>query len=322
MGLLENFLGGRRGFFWFIFVLVGGTLVGSSYLVITFIWNQVQPEDEIIVDDALSAIYVDYYANQDDYISPESYIAMGEYQQQFPEPQNVVVLTDLDTTGVIGYMINHISVGMGVNCTHCHTLENFAADEWDDPVAMANKVNARHHLNMTRDLNVNWLAELDTLTDAKQPSGAQITCAVCHNGQAQPQLWSDDVFATPDDFRLPLEELVSVTEEDILNVNARRDISLDAVQYNGYVMYHMNTSLNVGCTHCPNSRYFPSWEVPAKYYALNMLQMTQDIWSSYGDTFGGQEPSCNMCHQGAVIPPGAARSIDVMPGSLVTAPGS
>jgi len=263
---------------------------------------------------------VDYYANPDNFISPESYIAMAEYQQQFPETQNVQVLTGLNTTEIIGYMINHVSVGMGVNCTHCHTLENFAADEWDDPLAMENKNRARQHLLMTQDLNRNWLTELASVTPAKQPSGAQITCATCHNGEPQPQIWTGNVFALPDDFRLPLDEPISVDEQDILNVNARRDISLDTVQYNQHVMYHMNTSLNVGCTHCHNSRYFPSWEVPAKYYGLHMLQMTQAIWQDYGETFGGQEPSCNMCHQGAVIPPGAARSVEDLPDALVTSP--
>jgi photosynthetic reaction center cytochrome c subunit len=209
-------------------------------------------------------------------------------------------------------MRNHFSAGMGVNCTHCHTLENFAADMWDDPVGMANKVTARAHLRMVRDLNYEWLSDkLVALTTEKRPSGVQVTCTICHNGQAKPVTWSQTgTGQLPVSFRLPLDPdiVFSVEDQGLLNVNARSDISLETVQYNQQVMYHMNESLGVGCTHCHNSRYFPSWEVPAKYYSLHMLQMSQFIQNEYGEWLGGQQPSCNMCHQGAAIPPGAVRA--------------
>jgi len=321
MALLENLFGGKRNLFWVYFVMVTLVLVGTSYFVILYIYSATQPDDEeeIVVEDALSLLYVDYYENPDDYIMPESYIAMAEYQQQFPQPQGVQVLQGEDTTAIIGYMINYFSAGMGVDCSYCHSLENFSALEWGDPEAEQNRSNAYQHLLMTQELNREWLGELDTLTDFKQPSGAQIICATCHNGQAQPQVWPEEIPSLPNDFRLPLGEEFehSVTEEGYLNVNARSDISLDTVQQNQYVMYHMNTSLGVGCTHCHNSRYFPSWEVPAKYYSLNMLQMTQHVNLEWGETLGGQQPSCNMCHQGEVIPPGSARSVDVLPAALV-----
>jgi photosynthetic reaction center cytochrome c subunit len=85
-------------------------------------------------------------------------------------------------------------------------------------------------------------------------------------------------------------------------------------------MYHMNDSLGVGCTYCHNSRYFPSYEVPAKYYSVNMLQMSQHLWQEWGDALQGSEPSCLLCHQGAAIPPGAVRSASLMPADLVAAP--
>ncbi len=318
MGMFENASGGKQGLFWFVFLFVAINLVGLSYLVITFIWGTVQ-DDDIVVDDAISAIYVNYITNPDDYISSESYIAMAEYQQQFPETQNVQVLQSLDTVEIIGYMINHLSGGMGVDCTYCHSLANFAADEWDDPVAMENKNLARQHLLMTQDLNRDWLANLGDVSELKQPSGAQITCAICHNGEPAPQIWAGVPDYEDEMLRL-MTEPVTVENEDVLNVNARSDISLETVQYNQNVMYHMNTSMNVGCTHCHNSRYFPSWEVPAKYYSVHMVQMTQDIYAEYGETLGGQTPSCHLCHQGAVIPPGSARSVDVLPADLVPVP--
>lgn len=314
---------GTRGAFLMTFVLVTLTLLGASVWVISFVWGQVRGGDDIVIDEALSEIYVNYYDSAENYVSPESYLAMAAYQRDFPQPQNVQVLVGSNTQEVIGYMLNHISAGMGVNCTHCHSLQNFAADEWDDPVAMQNKVTARQHLTLVQELNQQWLPSLVEFTDLKQPSGVQATCTICHNGAAVPEVWPANQEGVPDNFRLPLEAEFTVEGEELLNVNARRDISLDTVAINQNVMYHMNTSLGVGCTHCHNSRYFPSWEVPAKYYSIHMLQMSQFIWERYGDSMNGTQPSCNMCHQGAPIPPGAARSPEVLPPALtISEPGN
>lgn len=318
---LENIFGGKPGVFFVVFLGVTLVLVGASYWVITYVYAQVQVEEEgTAMSEELSPIYVDYYLDPEQYISGESYVAMAEYAQQYPEPRNAQVLTGLTTNEINGYMINHFVGGMGVNCTYCHNINNFAADVWDDEEAMQNKTTARQHLLMTQALNRDWLGErLVNLTEDKQPSGSQVTCATCHNGVAQPVTWDDVLVTLPNSFRLPLDEdtVFSVDEQGLLNVNARRDVSLDTVQYNQYVMYHMNTSMNVGCTHCHNSRYFPSYEVPAKYYALHMLQMSQYIQQEWGHTFNGKDVSCTMCHQEAVIPPGSARSADILPAVLV-----
>ena len=315
--MVEN-LFSRRIVFWIVFLGVGFTLVGASFWVILFVRDRATVEDETAMANAESLIYVDYTPNADDYISAESYLAMGDYDRRFDETQNVQVLGDLTVTEITGYMINHFSSGLGVDCSYCHSLENFAADEWDDEVAMANKTNAREHIMLTRDLNQEWLTQLPGLSDQKRPSGAQITCATCHLGEPQFETWPTGQTSLPDDLRLPTTPL-SVEEQDILNVNARRDISLDTVQYNQNVMYHMNVSMGVGCTHCHNSRYFPSWEVPAKYYSLNMLQMSQFILEEYGESLGGQEPSCLMCHREAVIPPGSAISAELLPDAITAA---
>lgn len=124
--------------------------------------------------------------------------------------------------------------------------------------------------------------------------------------------WPENLHALPDEYRLPLDNL------DVLLVTGNLDVSLDAVQYNQHTMYHMSESLGVGCTHCHNSRYFPDWEQPAKYYALTMLQMSQYIRENYQDSMNGQEPSCFLCHRNQVRPPGAVQAEVFLPDVLTS----
>lgn len=324
--LLGRAIGDQRSQFLAIVLLVSAAMAGSGFLIISWINATVQNANEIEVVgglEELSPIYVNYYSDVEDYVSAESYVAMGNYAQDFPMPQNVQVLEGLTTHEVNGYMLNHFVAGLQVNCTYCHSLNNFAADFWGEPVAEANKWRARQHLRMSQDLNQQWLNMLPELTNDKQPSGAQITCATCHNGQAQFVTYpNDDMSFLPDDFRINLGEDVvySVDEQGYYNVNGRNDVGLDRTQENQYVMYHMNASLNVGCTHCHNSRYFPSYEVPAKHYSMQMLQMTQYIQNEYGEILGGKDASCWMCHREAVIPGGSAVGIEVMPDTIASQP--
>jgi len=313
-----NISSGRYAAFLVVFIIVTGVLLVASLWVLNFVLSRAQVTEE--VDPELSAIYVDYTVNQDEYLDGASLRAMGNYIQAYPEPQNVEVLTGMSTQAIAGYMVNHVSAGLQEDCTYCHSLQNFAADEWEDEVAMQNRIIARAHLRMSADLNQNWLTQLTELTDEKQPSGVQITCATCHNGVAAPQAWPENQTGLPDDFRLPLDEDLAFDALSSLKVNAREDISLDTVQYNQQIMYHMNVSMGVGCTHCHNSRYFPSWEQPAKYYAKHMLQMSQHISTEYADVLGEQEPSCTLCHYNNIIPPGAAKSAELLPTMLSSTP--
>jgi photosynthetic reaction center cytochrome c subunit len=357
--LLENAVGGKRNLFMVIFATMSGVLVLSAYGLIAWVNNQVRVDDRIPVENELSPIYVDFFTDIETYVSGDSYQAMGNYAQDNPWPQNVQVLEGMTTHEINGYMMNHFVAGLQVNCTYCHDIQNFAAEEWGDTeeanAAEHNRLVARQHLLMTQDLNQNWLTMLPELPAKeggivnKEPTRVQVTCATCHYGQAQPNTYTTDTRNTlPAAFRLPLSDddifpgarmapgeqvLYSVEEEGYLNVNGRGfqmvdgepdGISLDATQLNQYVMYHMNSSMNVGCTHCHNSRYFPSYEVPAKYYAIQMLQMTQYIEQEWGewlivspDDEDQAYPSCLMCHREAVIPPGAANNYDVMAPALV-----
>lgn len=302
----------ERTIFWMVFALITLILLGAGFWVISFVYGRVELAQE--PDPNLSPYFVNYSVDNTQFLQDESLIGMGNWIRDNPETQNVQVLTGLTTAEVAGYMVNQVSNGLQVDCSYCHNVANFAQDDMEDPLVTERKATARAHLLMSQDLNQNWLATLPTVTDLKQPSGVQITCATCHNGQAQFNTWADQPNALPDDFRLPLGNL------EILQVNAREDVSLDTVQYNQYVMYHMNESMNVGCTHCHNSRYFPSWERPSKYYAQHMLQMTEHIQANYSDVINNQDPSCSMCHAGAIIPGGAAKTAADIPAVLSTDP--
>jgi photosynthetic reaction center cytochrome c subunit len=306
--------------------------------------------------------YVNYWIGSG-YVTDEATAAVQAYIQEYPEPQNVQVLVGLTTTQVWGYMTQQVAGGMQVNCTYCHALANFGAETLEEYEALyepdpgseitaeqawTNKTTARTMLQLTADLNQNWLTQLGEYPNGfgddrfgvaeqnpKQPGGYQITCATCHYGEPQFETWPTDhaVLAHPidrsKDYRLPLRAADgSVGTVDDINAalvmtGNDDEYSLDAVQYNQLTMYHMMDSLAVGCTHCHNSRYFPSWEQPAKYYAYVMLQMNQHILREYEDVLNGKEPSCVMCHQNNAIPPGAAINASILPDPLASdyAPG-
>jgi photosynthetic reaction center cytochrome c subunit len=310
---------GTRAVFLAVFATVTVLLLAGSLWVVGFVRNRavaLEPEDPYRLP-----AFVNYSTNTADYVSAESNAAIAAYIQQYPEPQNAQVLVGLNTTAIWAYMTAQQSAALQVDCTYCHNIANFGADaaepgqpdEW-----VARKATARIHLQMVADLNQNWLTQLADIAD-KQPSGVNITCATCHYGVALPVPYPEEQAGVPDDFRLPLEDYAQPFDINALrqlNVTGRTDLSLDAVQYNQHTMYYQNQSLGVGCTHCHNSRYFPEYSQPAKYYAITMLQMNAHILETYGDTFNGKEPSCALCHNNQIIPPGAVIDASQLPDVL------
>ncbi len=307
-GSLES-LGGKRFAFFAVYIIVTVVLLSASLWVLNFVRGKTVVEEAV----ALPNSFIDYAPADATYLLPESLVAMATYISANPQPQNVQVLTGMSTAEIAAFMVSDMAAGLQVDCSHCHDIQNFSLDTNADQAVADRKVKARNHLTMTADLNQNWISQLASLTVDKRPAGAQVTCATCHLGEALPVTWPADQNALPDDFRLPLTDL------SVLTITARSDISLDTVQLNQYAMYHMKTSLGVGCTHCHLSRYFPSYEQPAKYYALHMQKMAQHIQATYSDVLGEQEPSCNMCHRGQILPPGAAKSASSLPAVLSSA---
>jgi photosynthetic reaction center cytochrome c subunit len=83
-------------------------------------------------------------------------------------------------------LMNHMSSGLGVNCTYCHNTQNFA--KWEG--APPQRVTAWHGIRMARDVNVSYMEPLSNVFPASQkgPTGdvAKVSCATCHQGAYKP----------------------------------------------------------------------------------------------------------------------------------------
>ena len=94
--------------------------------------------------------------------------------RQQPQPQNVQVLTGMNTGQIAAYMVSHVAGGLKVDCTYCHNLANGNFADNSVPA----KAKAREMMLMAADLNQNFISQLP-----QSVGGKQVTCATCHNGR-------------------------------------------------------------------------------------------------------------------------------------------
>jgi photosynthetic reaction center cytochrome c subunit len=96
---------------------------------------------------------------------------------------NPAVIKDAEET--YGLMM-HISGALGVNCTYCHNTRSFASWEMSTP----QRTTAYHGIGMVRDLNQNYLAQLQPLLPPERLGAAgdapKVTCMTCHQGAYKP----------------------------------------------------------------------------------------------------------------------------------------
>ena len=82
-------------------------------------------------------------------------------------------------------LMNHMSQGLGVNCTFCHNTQSFQS--WQGP---AQRVTAWHGIRMVREMNKDYMAPLTASFPAHRlgPGGdvAKANCATCHQGVNKP----------------------------------------------------------------------------------------------------------------------------------------
>jgi photosynthetic reaction center cytochrome c subunit len=321
--------------YYLVYAAVAGFMALGSIALVWWIVYNLRAQEPV---PPTNPVYTNYDIGGDYTATPEWAAAqtqVAEYIQQNPQPQNVHVLTGWTTAQIYGYMVNQVSGGLKVGCNYCHTFQNgqynFAS------YTNVNKVKAAGMMRMSADLNKNWISLLPASVGNRQ-----VTCATCHNGQ--PAGWSnypaEVTDLVPRDFRLPLDNQYP----GVLTVTGNTEKSLDDVAINQYAMYHMNASLGQGCTFCHNARYFPSYEVAQKQYAVHMLNMSRhlngigtvdlaDLQANAGvdviktlniagvtspqftylSLMNNKSPSCWMCHRGANLPPGSANEGQVPP---------
>jgi photosynthetic reaction center cytochrome c subunit len=281
--------------------IVAAVTMVASVIAFWWIWWLVQPAAAAPIP--ASPIYANYDPAHKN-LKPESLAAMQAYTEANEQPQNVKVLKGWTTAQISAYMVAQVSGGLKVDCSYCHNVANFA-DE-----SNPKKATARAMMLMSGDLNRQYINKLPYILEG-QKIGFEITCATCHNGQpvltagTYPRKIQNSL---PNDFRLPLER----DYPGGLVITGDKTKSLDDAEVNQNVMYHMNVSLGQGCTFCHNARYFPATGVEEggrdqKQHAIWMLQMSKHLKENYGSIMANKDPSCWMCHQGAVIPPGAAK---------------
>jgi photosynthetic reaction center cytochrome c subunit len=298
----------QRTAYWIVFLFIAVVLLGTALGLPVWMIRQFAA---VAPPPATSPDYVSYTPQLADgttsYIRPESLEAMNAYTNANPQPQGVQILRGMTTAEISAYMVSQVSGGLKVDCTYCHVLTNGNFAEEGNP----QKDRSRQMMQMTADLNQNFVSQLPATI-----GNQQVTCATCHNGQPVFNTYPAEIQnSLPLDYRLPLE----LAFPGDLQVEGRRDKSLEDVEVNQFAMYHMNVSLGQGCTFCHNARNFSSDEIPQKSHSIVMLQMTKHMNDQYLSIMNNRTPSCWMCHQGARVPPAAANEGRV-PASLSRTP--
>jgi photosynthetic reaction center cytochrome c subunit len=226
-----------------------------------------------------------------------------EYIDEFPEPQNVQILTDLNTEQIWNYMQWQMSAAMGVGCQYCHNINNYAADSYSQ------KISARLMLILVQDLNSEYMANLPNWR------GNYVQCSTCHNGapnnlpavsnqfdqsvppipatviplgeEGEPQLDAAMEMSLKEaslyylyNYQVwrPYDENDPTSRRGSLALTYPEGRTQEQVTINQNTMNLMGWSMNVGCTYCHNSRNFYAYEadtVAPQYpdtYAINRLK--------------------------------------------------
>lgn len=246
--------------------------------------------------------------------------AGNEYIVQYPQPQNIQVLTGMDTAQIWAYM-QRMSGALGVSCQYCHDINNFAS------YAYLQKNSGLLMLQLVQDLNAQYVNNLPNWR------GNYVQCDTCHYGEVVglPAVSETFLGGTPpiDVYLEPLNDQGVPQRDPSLHMSleeatlyylynyqiwqpyspddldsGRGSLALtyeggrtqDQVTINQNTMNLMGWSLGVGCTYCHNARNFYAYEadmvspqfVPT--YAVNrlktqrMLLMTTFMannWSNY-----------------------------------------
>lgn len=92
--------------------------------------------------------------------------------------QNIQILKGRTAAQVLGVMKVGYSKSLGVDCTHCHVV-----DQWEKDDKPTKRV-ARDMALMTRAINNEYLKKIKNLR-SESPA---VNCTTCHRGQTKPAL--------------------------------------------------------------------------------------------------------------------------------------
>lgn len=83
-------------------------------------------------------------------------------------------------------LMNHMSAGLGVNCSYCHNSRSFG--NWQE--SPPQRTTAWYGIRMARAINADYMEPLSPIYPAHRVGvlgdGAKANCATCHNGVAKP----------------------------------------------------------------------------------------------------------------------------------------
>lgn len=191
---------------------------------------------------------------------PRNYVAGQLY--------NVQVLKQYSYVQLIGQMA-YYSSSLGVQCSYCHNVNNFAYDT-------ATKKIARTMQIMSNGVQHDWVEPAKRDYPNYAVAGA-VGCVTCHRGQPHMGVHWNIV---------PVQYLNSTNK------------STKQVGYVVNSMYSASKSLGVNCLFCHNSADFVSLQYyPTNKIAHRMWAMVDDINHKYLPA-NIKAVTCYTCHQG------------------------
>jgi hypothetical protein len=190
------------------------------------------------------------------------------YIDEYPEPQNVQILTDMTTAEIWDYMQEPVSGALGVSCQYCHDINNYAADPYPE------KVSARLMLVMMRDLNDDYIPLIP------EWRGNYVQCATCHQNQ-------------------PLDMPAFSPQYDGLQEVDTHAVDPDA----DYVLEHPSLNIMLAM----NDWFENNWNRFVLPRRVPIDLEDDDLRTNYVsfDRTYYNVPNCYTCHAGERVPPAA-----------------
>jgi hypothetical protein len=203
---------------------------------------------------------------------------------------NVQVLKQYSYVQLLGQM-NQYTVALGVQCTYCHNVQNFAYDTPTKRVARTMQI-------MSNEVGRSWVDPIKKDYPNYAVNGA-VGCVTCHRGAPRMGVsWN-------------------IVPVQFLNYRYK---STKQVGYAVNSMYSVARSLGVNCLFCHNTADF----LTLQYYPTN--QIAHRMWAMVDKINHEYLPAnikavtCYTCHQGAKWPQALVTAgLDQAPADAVAA---